>query len=344
MKLGIIGLSGCGKATIFEALTHNFTDTGHKDAPRVGVVQVPDDRLAHLSRMYNPKKTIHAQVNYFLAGRQIQKTDAGQAPDAWTEVRNCDALVHGVRNFKGYGLYAPTPEKDLIRLDQELILADLMVVEKRIERIELEKKRHRQIDDKELALLYQCRDNLENEIPLRQTEHLASAPLLKGFAFLSAKPMLILINNEDDDDRLPPLSDPALEKNCVIIKGKLEQELAQMSDEEAHDFLNEFNLSAYATDRVIAKSYEILGLISFFTVGDDEVRAWTARRQTPAEDAAGIIHSDFKKGFIRAEVVAYSDLMECGSYADARKNGLVRLEGRSYLVNDGDIITFRFNL
>jgi len=141
MKLGIIGLSGCGKSTVFEALTHNFVDDGHKGAARVGVVPVPDNRLEYLSKMYNPKKTISAQVNYFLAGRKTLKKDTGQAPDVWTAVRDCDALVHTVRNFKGYGLYAPTPEKDFIKLDQELILADLIVVEKRIERIELEKKK-----------------------------------------------------------------------------------------------------------------------------------------------------------------------------------------------------------
>ena len=189
-----------------------------------------------------------------------------------------------------------------------------------------------------------CLEHLENEAPLRRFPEIASAPRLKGYAFLSAKPMLLLINNEDDDESLPESGAPFNEEHCVVIRGKLEQELAQMSPEEVEEFLKEFNIGRAATDRVITGSYELLGLISFFTVGDDEVKAWTIRSGTTAVDAADVIHSDMKKGFIRAEVLSYDDLTAAGSYAEARKQGLVRLEGKTYEVRDGDIFHVRFNI
>jgi hypothetical protein len=217
-------------------------------------------------------------------------------------------------------------------------------VEKRLERIELEQKRHRKIDQEEFTLLTQCKKDLENEISLRKNSEIASAHCLKGFAFVSLKPMLVLFNNEDDDDDMPDLKDITSMESCMIIRGKLEQELAQMSDEEAEDFLSEFNITASAMDRVVSESYKLQGLISFFTVGEDEVRAWTIKNETRALDAAEVIHSDIKKGFIRAEVVSFEDLISAGSYAEARKQGTVRLEGKTYEVKDGDIINFRFNV
>ena len=189
-----------------------------------------------------------------------------------------------------------------------------------------------------------CKKHLDNETPLRRFHEIATAKLLRGFAFLSAKPMLILFNNEDDDDALPDAAALLHGEECMVVRAKLEQELAQMSDDEAREFLAEFNISASATDRVIQRSYELMGLISFFTVGEDEVRAWTIGRDTAAVDAAEVIHSDIKKGFIRAEVLAYNDLMDAGTYAEARKKGTVRLEGKAYKVGDGDIINFRFNV
>ena len=200
------------------------------------------------------------------------------------------------------------------------------------------------MDTQEHALLVECRESLENETPLRRVAGLASAPLLRGFAFLSAKPLLVLFNNDDEDDRLPDIDKITRVEDCLVIRGKLEQELAQMSDEDAADFLNEFNISESAMDKVIRKSYSLLGLISFFTVGSDEVRAWSIKGATEAVNAAEAVHSDMKKGFIRAEVLAYDDLMDAGSYAAARKKGTVRLEGKSYEVKDGDIINIRFNV
>ncbi|MDO9567155.1 MAG: DUF933 domain-containing protein [Candidatus Desulfaltia sp.] len=344
MKIGIIGLPGTGKTTIFEALTHNIIDAEHKGETRLSTIKVPDKRVDILSNMYKPKKTIYAQVAYFLPGFQGHGKEPAKDYNIWNEVRDCDALIHVVRNFGGYGFENPDPYNDFFNFEQEMILADLVVVEKRLERIELEKQRHRKIDQEELDLFTQCQKSLENEIPLRKNPDFVSAPALKGFAFVSAKPILVLFNNEDDDDSLPDLKDITSKESCMIIRGKLEQELAHMSDEEAEDFLSEFNITASAMDRVISRSYELQGLISFFTVGEDEVRAWTIKKETQAVDAAGVIHTDIKKGFIRAEVVSYDDLINAGTYHEARKKATVRLEGKTYEVQDGDIINFRFNV
>ncbi len=344
MKLGIIGLPASGKATILEALTHYVSYTGHKGDDRLQTIRVPDMRVDILSDMYKPRKTVFAQVEYFLPGRVTQSAEVSKMQNPLTRVRDCDALIHVVKNFSIYGGETPTPTEDWRCLDQELILADLIVVEKRLERIEQEKKRNRKTVPQELKLLEECYQHLENETPLRQYPELATAPLLKGFSLLSAKPVLIIFNNSDEDDSIPTIKELAESKNCMAVKGKLEQELAQMSAEEAAEFMLEFNIGVSVTDRVIKKSYTLLGLISFFTVGQDEVRAWTIRNGTQAVDAAGVIHTDIQKGFIRAEVVAYTDLIAAGSYAEARKQGVVRLEGKTYEVNDGDIINFRFNV
>lgn len=344
MKLGIIGLPQSGKSTVFEALTKNISESARKGEDRIGTIRVPDSRIDVLSEIYEPQKTIYAQVEYFLPGTAHAKK--GQAADQsiWTATRDCDALIQVTRNHTSAGLDEKSPQADLRHMEQELILADLVVVEKRLERIEHDHRRGKKMDSEEHALLIDCRKNLENEIPLRRIEDLATAPKLRGFAFLSAKPLLVLFNNDDDDDRLPQVSDLTESENTLVIRGQLEQELSQMSPEDAAEFLNEFSISESATDRVIRKSYELLGLISFFTVGKDEVRAWTIKIGTPAVDAAGAVHSDMQKGFIRAEVLAYDDLMDAGTHAAARKKGTVRLEGKTYEVKDGDLINFRFNI
>jgi GTP-binding protein YchF len=340
MKLGIIGLTRSGKSIVFEALTHNIISENQKSKNRIGTIHVPDKRLDMLSNMYNPPKTIYAQVEYFLPDVIRRQKDQ----EIWTQVRDCDALVHVVRNFGGYGFEKPTPYQDFQTVDQELILTDLVVVERKLEHLDLEKNRGKKIETEELSLLNQCLEVLEKEIPLRKFPDIASAHLLKGYAFLSAKPMLVLFNNEDDDDATPDIMELTTQENCMVIRGKLEQELSQMSKEDAEEFLTEFNITASAMDRVIQRSYELLGLISFFTIGKDEVRAWTVKRNTPAIDAADVIHTDMKKGFIRAEVVSFDDLISAGSYPEARKLGKVRLEGKTYEVQDGDIIEFRFNV
>ena len=344
MKLGIIGLPQSGKSTVFEALTKTISETANKAENRIGTIRVPDSRIDTLSAMYEPQKTIYAQVEYFLPATARAAKDQSADQSIWTATRDCDALIQVIRNHTAAGSAEKSPQADFRHMEQELILADLVVVEKRLERIEHDHRRGKKMDPEEHALVTDCHRNLENEIPLRKIEDLASAHKLRGFALLSAKPLLILFNNDDDDDRLPEVGDLTGAENCLVIRGKLEQELSQMSATDAAEFLEEFNIGESATDRVIRKSYELLGLVSFFTVGKDEVRAWTIRKGTPAVDAAGVIHSDIQKGFIRAEVLAYDDLMDAGTYVDARKKGTVRLEGKTYEVKDGDIINFRFNV
>ena len=341
MKLGLIGLPQSGKSTVFEVLTKNISETAHKGEDRIGTIHVPDNRIDVLSRMYQPQKTIYAQVEYFLPGAARAKKDQPADQSIWTAARDCDALIQVIRN---HSLEDKSPRADFRNMEQELILADLVVAEKRLERIEHDHRRGKKMDPEEHALLTECRRNLENEVPLRSVADLAAARKLKGFAFLSAKPLLVLFNNDEEEDRLPAGSDVTESESCLVMRAKLEHELCQMSAEDEAEFLKEFNIGESATDRVIRKSYEILGLISFFTVGKDEVRAWTVKQATPAVEAAGVIHSDMQKGFIRAEVLAYDDLMQAGTYADARKKGTVRLEGKTYEVKDGDLVNFRFNV
>jgi GTP-binding protein YchF len=344
MRLGIIGLPQSGKSTVFEALTRNVSETAHKAEDRIGTIRVPDDRIDVLSSMYEPQKTIYAQVEYFLPATARSQKDQSGDQSIWTAARDCDALIQVIKNHSATGKEDRSPQADFRHMEQELILADLVVVEKRLERIKHDHRRGKKMDPEEHGLLVECRRSLEDEIPLRRNEELAAARKLRGFAFLSAKPLLVLFNNDDDDDRLPQVSDMTDYETGLVIRGKLEQELTQMSAEVAAEFLAEFSIGESATDRVIQKSYELLGLISFFTVGKDEVRAWTIRKGTPAVEAAGAVHSDMQKGFIRAEVLAYDDLMEAGTHAAARKRGTVRLEGKTYEVKDGDLINFRFNV
>jgi ribosome-binding ATPase YchF (GTP1/OBG family) len=218
------------------------------------------------------------------------------------------------------------------------------VAEKRLEKLQAESKKGKKADPEELSLLTECVRHLNESTPIRKFPDIATAPALRGFAFLSAKPVLVLVNNEDEDEALPEASELVENQECMVIRAKLEQELGQMSEEEAVEFIAEFGVSAPATDRLIGRSYELMGLISFFTVGEDEVRAWTIRKGTIALDAAEVIHSDLKKGFIRAEVLSCADFIEAGAFAEAKKRGHVRLEGKTYVVQDGDIITVRFNV
>jgi GTP-binding protein YchF len=345
MKLGIIGLPEAGKSTLFEALTKIILDeASHKPEDRLGTIKVPDDRVDRLSTMFTPQKTIYAQVEYLLPYIAAQKPGHKGDDTSWATVRTCDALIHVLRNFKGYGGEPPTPLQDFAKLNEEMIFADLLVIEKRMERLALDQKRGRKTDPEELRLLTECKEVLEKEKPLRHNPELASAQQLKGFTFLSGKPMMILFNNEDEEESLPEAGDALAGEKFLAIRGSLEHELVQMEEEEAEEYLAEYNITTSAMDRMITLSYELLGLISFFTVGPDEVRAWTIKTNTLAFDAAEVIHSDIKKGFIRAEVVAYDDLMEAGSYKEARQKGTVRLEGKTYPVQDGDIIEFRFNV
>lgn len=339
MKLGIAGLAGAGKTTLFEALTRSASDAGHRNDDRLAVIRVPDQRVDVLTGMYKPRKTIYAQIEYCLPAG-IKKNER---ETRWNSIKECDALIQVVRNFQVPGDDPPTPYKDMAALDEEFVVSDYMVVEKRLERIAADQKRGKKGDAVEVSLLEQAREMLENNQPLRQNADITGSPLMRGFTFLSAKPVLVLINNDDDNQDLPG-GNPPPGIDIMVVRGKLEHEISRMPDDEAAEFLKEFEINEPATARAIKRSYETLGLISFFTVGEDEVRAWTIKKETPAVQAAGVIHSDMEKGFIRAEVVSYDDLISAGSYAEARKKGATRLEGKTYIMADGDVVTFRFNV
>jgi GTP-binding protein YchF len=347
MKLGIIGLPLSGRSTIFSALTgargEESLKISRKDQ-RIGTVRVNDERVDFLREMFKPKKTTYAQVEYLLPSEDVSGGGTGSESAIWNQTRTCDALIHVVRNFPDAGGNKPLSEEDFRQLDEEMLLNDLVVIEKRLERIGLDMKRGKKPSEEEHSLLISCKDVLEGGQPLRCKPELANAHLLKGFTFLSAKPQFVVINNDDDDERLPEWAAKPENIEILAVRGRIEMEIASMSPEEAREFLEEYNIEKSALDRVIKSSYEILNLMSFFTVGEDEVKAWTIKKETPALEAAGEIHSDIQKGFIRAEVLSYNDLVEYGSFKEAKKAGQVRLEGKEYIVQDGDIINFRFNV
>jgi len=345
MRLGIIGLPASGKSTIFQVLTQSKPEQWAKKEPLIGTVRVPDGRVDTLSKLFKPKKTVYAHLEYLLPhGETAYGHGAKGAEAPWNEVRPCDALVHVVGNFHQSGGEAPHPREDLLQLETEMIFADLVVVEKRIERMNLDRKRGQEISHEERELLQACLKVLEDEKPLRDYPELASAPLLRGYALLSAKPVLAVFNNDEQDENLPQWQASPAVANALVVRGKLEMELAELSPEDAAEFFTAYHVERTATERLIQHSCNLLGLVSFFTVVHDEVRCWLIPKDTTALDGAGIIHSDMKKGFIRAEVLAYDDLIAAGGYQQAKKGAKVRLEGKDYIVGDGDVIYFRFNV
>ena len=347
MKLGIVGLPQSGKTTIFNALTRRSGDPsagGAKVTAIQGVVTVPDPRVDWLSDHYRPQKTTFAQVTYIdlhaMPGTLENKQE--YMAQLLVHMRPVDALLMVVRNFPDPAGSPAHPARDFRELQDEFMLADLATVEKRLERLAQELKKGKKDTAHEKELLEACAALLNEEKPLRTRPELAAAPELRGFTFLSAKPVMVVVNNTDEDQAVPEASLDDVE--TLVVRGKLEMEMAQLPDDEAAAFREDFGIAESALDRVIRRSFALLNLATFFTVGEDEVRAWTIRNQLPAVEAAGAVHSDIQKGFIRAEVVAYDDLRRAGDHAAARKLGQVRLEGKTYPVQDGDIINYRFNL
>ncbi len=347
MKLGITGLGRAGKTTVFNALTRRSGESvspGGQVVAAPGVVPVPDQRLDWLSALYHPRKTTHAQITYMdlqgVAGMADNKREYMSL--LLTHMRPMDALIMVVRNFADSALGAPDPARDFRDLEDEFLIADLASVEKRLEKLDAELKRGKKPTGAEKELLEKCSEILNAAEPLRTRPQLVNAPELRGYTFLSAKPLLVIVNNSDEDDIMPPVS--LRSAQAAVVRGKLEMELAQLSSEEAESFMQDFGIAESALDRVIKSSFALLDQITFLTVGEDEVRAWTIAKGTPAIEAAGAVHSDMQRGFIRAEVVACEDLKKAGNYAAARKQGTVRLEGKNYPVQDGDVIEFRFNI
>jgi GTP-binding protein YchF len=343
LKLSIIGLPLSGKSTVFETLTRSNGKQNHKIENRTAMINVPDNRIDSLSALFQPQKTTYAKVEYFLPGATMG-ADQKAREQRWAGVRDSDAFIHVIRNFRNSGFDDPDPATDIQNIEDELILADMIVTEKRLERLETEKKKGRGYQVEEHQLLLEIHTLLERGRPVRSDGRLTSHPILRGYAFLSGKPKLVIFNNDDGDTNLPALTDRIPFNGSLIIRGKLEHEISQMTEKDSADFLAEYDIHDLARYRVIRNSYGILGLISFFTVGQDEVRSWSVRNGVSALEAAGEIHSDIQQGFIRAETISYNDFMSAGSYTEARKRGTVRLEGKTYIVQDGDIINFRFNI
>ncbi|UQZ89447.1 redox-regulated ATPase YchF [Deltaproteobacteria bacterium Smac51] len=339
MKAGIIGWPGSGRDAIFSSLTGlSRPPFGSADA-RQGEALVPDDRLDKLTAMFQPKKHTPARLEFFLPHPVGLPKEALKA--SLEKVRETEVILLVLRNFAQEGEAAPNPAKEIADLESELIVSDYLVVEKRLERMAEEVKRGKKNDPEELELLEKAKAELESNRPLRLDPIYSRSPKLRGFAFLSAKPLLAVINNADDDDKTVELNGPWPK---VVVRGRLEEELAQMEPEDAAEFLSDYQLTEPAAARVIREVYHLMGLISFFTVGEDECRAWTIQAGETALDAAGAIHSDIQKGFIRAEVVSYEDFSAAGGMNEAKKKGSFRLEGKTYVVTDGDIVHFRFNV
>jgi GTP-binding protein YchF len=356
MQMGILGLPKAGKTTLFNLLTASRETTDKfaksKEA-HVAIAQVPDARLVKMRDMFNPRKYVPATVQFVdVPGMQRGQ---GSANLDLVKLREVDALVHVVRGFEDQELPhedgSVDPGRDVANVDLELILADLELVERRLERLKQSAKRGLKGDEKREEILLETivQPALEAETPLREVE-LATEDerLLRGFQLLSAKPLLLVLNVAEADLGRAPESilgaAPGGRAAIVVISAPIEQEIAQLPAAEAAEFLSDLGLSEPSIDRVIRASYELLGRISFFTVGEDEVRAWTIRRRTTARAAAGAIHSDIERGFIRAEVVAWDLLLERGSLAACRDKGELRLEGKDYEVLDGEVVHFRFNV
>jgi GTP-binding protein YchF len=355
MQTGIIGLPQVGKTTLFRILTKAHLDAkSAAAATHIGVAKVPEPRLNQLATLYNPKKITPASVQYVDVGG-MQKDRARDAT-VLAPLREVDALAHVIRVFDDpsvpHAAGSIDPLRDATNLELELMLTDLDQITRRIERVEKDlKKKKEPVLEQELALLQRCKSAIESEKPLRELEFTPEErKLLTGFMFLSLRPVLYVLNLGDNEaaelstavqrHKLGALSG---RPNTAVVPvcGRLEAELAEMDEKEAAELLASYGLSEPGLNRLIRATYDLMGLISFFTAGEPEVRAWTIRKGSTAVKAAGEIHSDIEKGFIRAEVARWDDLLKAGSLAAAREKAQVRLEGREYIVQEGDVILFR---
>jgi GTP-binding protein YchF len=362
MQLGILGLSKAGKTTLFNLLTGSSEETGkfgRSAEAHLAVARVPDSRLVALRDLYQPKKYSPATVEYVdIPG--IQRDESRENLDL-TSLKTVDALVHVVRAFEDSELLHPEgsvdPLRDVESIDLELILSDLELVERRLQKLEQAKKRGLQPEEiREQSLLSETiLPTLENEKSLRTLSLEAEDERrLRGFQLLSAKPLLVVFNVGEDEigasgatgssDTAAPHLEEEPQRRQVVMSAPIEAEISALPLDEQAEFLSDLGLTEPSVDRVVRASYDLLGLISFFTVGEDEVKAWTIRRGTAARKAAGAVHTDIERGFIRAETVGWEDLVRLGSTAACREQALLRLEGKEYVVQDGDVMNFRFNI
>ncbi len=362
MQVTIVGLPGSGKTTVFNALTGGHAETGgfsgSRAAPNVSVVKVPDERVDRLAALFVPKKTTYADVTYVDVAIPAGAAREGPInPDVLAQIRNADALLHVVRAFDDPTSPTPAdPWRDVDDLDLEFTVADLTVIEKRLEKLKTQGRHGSQAEreqaQREEELLARIEPHLSEGKPIRSFGLTADEELLlRGYRFLTQKPVLVVLNV--DEGRLAEV--PALESSgreryaephtdVAALAGKIEAEIGELPEEDARLFMDDLGIAEPSRGRVIRLTYELLGLFSFFTAGPDECRAWTLRRGSTAVDAAGAIHSDLARGFIRAQVIGVEELLEAGSMAEARKHGILRQEGRDYIVQDGDTLEVLFNV
>jgi GTP-binding protein YchF len=366
VDIGIIGLAKSGRTTIFNALTKGRVDTGSHGrealAPHIGVAKVPEPRLEMLTSMLQPKKVSPAEVRYIDIGDSVKglAKDKGIGGELLNQLAGADSLINVVRAFVDETV--PHIEgsldagRDIETMNLELAFSDLTLQERRLEKIALSLKGAKAAERTPLLheqeLLTKIKASLEKDVPLRELKLTPEeSKTMSHFQFLTAKPLLIVANI--GEEQLPEaasletkLRERYLRPECNLITlcGKLEMELSQIEEHEARELRSGFGIEESGLDRTVRLSYQLLGFISFFTIVSDEIRAWSIKSGTVALKAAGKIHSDMERGFIRAEVISYDDLMKCHSLAEARKRGLLRLEGKNYIVQDGDVITFLFNV
>jgi ribosome-binding ATPase len=365
VDIGLIGLSKSGKTTIFNGLTKGKAATGgysSKAQANIGMAGVPDERLYQLAAIFHPKKIVHAEVKYFDIGASLKElaVDKGIGGQLLNQLSTVDVLVNVIRSFKDDSLPHPEGSLDVARdiesMNLELTFSDLAILEKRLEKMEgamkAAKAAERIVYQKEQDTLIKIKASLEKDLPIREMQMTSEeTKAISNYQFLTAKPLLTVVNI--GEDQLPQAKTLeadlsarfARPKNKIIAScGKLEMELSQMGDEAMQEFRKEFGMQESGLDRTLKVSYELLDLISFLTVGEDECRAWPIRRGIEAVKAAGKVHTDIERGFIRAEVIHYTELLKCGGLVEAKRQGLLRLEGKTYIVQDGDVINYLFNV